>query len=521
MEAIVGRFLARRALLDGGRTALVCGEHSLTFGVLSELAERAASALAANGIRRGDRVALLAKNGIEFYALYHAAARLGAVLCPINWRLTAPEVAFILDHSGAKLLIFETEFERTIAALPPVPSLDQRLPLDAGAEPAAALTAYPQMREPCLAEPNDPLLLVYTSGTTGRPKGAVLTQAQMAWSSITMSCTLDYHRGDVGLIPVPMFHVGGLSFATLSVQMGAKAVLLPSWEASAALELIEREGVNHFFAVAAMLDGLAQAPGLAAADLTKLRWIMSGGAPVPVDLIKAFAARGVPVIQTYGSTETAGPAVVVDIPNAVSKAGAAGLPFFHTDIRIVDDRGAALPAGAPGEVQVRGPHLTSGYWRDEEATALAFDGAWFRSGDIGRIDEDGYLYILDRKKDMIVSGGENVYPAEIERVLAKHPGVAEVAVIGVRDARWGETVCAVVVPAAGEPPTLEALVEQCGEELARYKHTPQTRPPQRSAASQRDRKDPQTCAGRCRSGGSDPAYGQDSGGLTRGESSAH
>jgi len=470
MDAIVGRFLERRALLDRQKTAIICSDRRLTFAELDALVARMAGLLAAKGIERGDRLAVLMKNSIAFCALYHAAARLGAVLCPINWRLAGPEIAFILGHSEAKLLVHGSEFAEAIEALPTPPALAHRLSLGEDGDVSTGFIAHKPFTDPCPAAPDDPLLLVYTSGTTGRPKGAVLTQAQMFWSSATMATTLDYRRGDVGLIPVPLFHVGGLSFATLFVHVGATAVLMPAWEAQAALALIGREGINHFFAVAAMLEGLAQAPGYQSADLDSLRWIMSGGAPVPVALIHRFAERGIPVIQTYGSTETAGPAVVVDIPNAATKAGAAGLPFFHTDIRIVDDRGAPLPADQPGEIYIRAPHVTSGYWRDDEATARAFDGAWFRSGDIGRIDADGYLHILDRKKDMIVSGGENIYPAEVERVLASHACVAEVAVIGAPDAHWGEAVCAVVVPTSGTEPTLDALTRHCEGNLARYKH---------------------------------------------------
>ncbi|MDH3232921.1 MAG: long-chain fatty acid--CoA ligase [Alphaproteobacteria bacterium] len=470
MDAVVGRFLERRARLDGQKTAIICSGRRLTFAEFDALVAQMAGLLAAKGIERGDRLAVLMKNGMASCALYHAAARLGAVLCPINWRLAGPEIAFILEHSEARLLIFDAEFSPAIEALPDLPALEQRLSFGEDGEVPPDPPAHEPFTDPCPAAPDDPLLLVYTSGTTGRPKGAVLTQAQMAWSSLTMATTLDYRRSDVGLIPVPLFHVGGLSFATLFVHVGATAVLMPAWEADIALALIDREGINHFFAVAAMLEGLAQAPDYDSADLGSLRWIMSGGAPVPVELIHRFAERGIPVIQTYGSTETAGPAVVVDIANAAAKAGAAGLPFFHTDIRIIDENGAPLPPDQPGEVQIRAPHVTSGYWRDDEATARAFDGDWFRSGDIGRLDADGYLHILDRKKDMIVSGGENIYPAEVERVLASHPAVAEVAIIGAPDPRWGETVCAVVFPAPGGAPTLEALIEHCRHDLARYKH---------------------------------------------------
>ena len=292
----------------------------------------------------------------------------------------------------------------------------------------------------------------------------------MAWSSLTMATTLDYRSGDRGLISAPMFHVGGLSFATLFVHMGATAVFTPVWKADRALALIEREGINHFFAVPAMLDGLVRSESFDTADLGSLRWIMSGGAPLPASLVGACAARGVPVIQSYGTTETAGPATVVPVAGVAAGAGSSGLPFFHTDIRIADPAGNAVAAGASGEVLVKGPHVSSGYWEDAESTAAAFRNGWLRTGDSGFLDPAGRLHIDGRLREMIITGGENVFPAEVETVLESHPHVAEAAVIGVPDPRWGEAVCAVVRPGGGSPPTLADLIAHCSDRLARYKH---------------------------------------------------
>jgi fatty-acyl-CoA synthase len=291
----------------------------------------------------------------------------------------------------------------------------------------------------------------------------------MFWVSATMAATHDYAPGDVNLVPTPLFHVGGLSFATLFVHMGATLLLPRAFEPGAVLRLVAAEKVAHFFAVPAMLRALLEHPDFAAADLSSLRWILCGGAPVPTALIAAFAARGVPVMQTYGATETAGPATAVDRDHASSKAGSAGLPYFHTDLRIVGRGGAEVPAGAIGEIQVRAPHLFAGYWRNPEATAAAFAGDWLKTGDLGRRDAEGYLYIVDRAKDVVISGGENVYPAEIEAVLAAHPGIAEVAVVGLPDPEWGEVPCAVVVAKPGETVSLEGIREFCAGKLARFK----------------------------------------------------
>ena len=345
-------------------------------------------------------------------------------------------------------------------APPPAPR-SSRSRISPAARPAGAAPA-------ACAAPDDPLLLVYTSGTTGRSKGAVLSHRQMLWTALTMAATLDYGRGDVDLIAAPLFHVGGLSFATLSVYLGACSAILPAWDAAAALRLIAAARVNHFFAVAAMAGALASHADFAAADLSSLRWVMAGGGPVPAALIEAFAGRDIPLLQTYGTTETGGPATVVDIDHAAAKAGSAGLPFFHTDVRIAGDASETLGTGEVGEIQVRGPHVAA-YWRDPAATAAARDGDWFRSGDLGYRDADGYLYVLGRGGELIVSGGENVHPAEVEAVLADLPGIDEAAVIGVPDPRWGETVCAVVIPAAGRTISLAAVRAHCAGRIAAYK----------------------------------------------------
>ncbi len=471
MVVDLGRFLAKRALLDGGRVALISGDRRLTFTELNDEACRVANTLLARGVHAGDRVAALMRNGAEYVALYYGAAKIGAILCAINWRLAAQEIDYILGDSEPNLLVHDAEFASTVATL----ARREFSSFEAGAGADAERSWRAQLEAASLEEPasrageDRPVVLVYTSGTTGRPKGAVLTHGQMFWASATMAASHDYKLGDVNLVPTPLFHVGGLSFATLFVHMGATLALPRAWEPGAILSLIAKERVNHFFAVPAMLRSLLEHPSFATADLTSLRWILCGGAPVPPDLIAATHRRGIPVQQTYGATETAGPATLVDLANAMTKAGSVGLPYFHTEVRIVNAQGMEVPPDEIGEVQVRAPHVFAGYWRNPEASLAAFAGDWLRTGDLGRRDPEGYLYLVDRAKDVIITGGENVYPAELEAVLREHPAILEIAVVGAPDHEWGEVPCAVAVPKAGEPVTLEELRAFCEGKIARYK----------------------------------------------------
>lgn len=317
----------------------------------------------------------------------------------------------------------------------------------------------------------DPALILYTSGTTGRPKGATLSHANLVWNCYNLLVGVDVTSTEVALVSAPLFHVAALNQTLLPTFLkGGRSVIMPSWDVDGCYDLIERHGVTWMFGVTAMFAALAASPRWPRADLSSLRTLMSGGAPIPVSLIHTYQERGLVFCQGYGLTETAPGATFLEAGDSVRKAGSAGVPVFFADVRVVGPDLDPVAPGEPGEVQVRGPNVTPGYWNAPEATAAAFtaDG-WFRSGDVATVDDEGHVYIVDRLKDMYISGGENVYPAEVESVLSEHPSVAEVAVVGVPDRRWGEVGRAFVVPREDHELKPRTLRDFLGPRLAKYK----------------------------------------------------
>ncbi len=477
----IGALLERRALRDSEAPALMSDGVQLNYRELHNWAVAVDAALSDAGIGSGDRVAVLSRNSAASIALYFGVARRGAILCNANIRLEGTELAPIIEDCAPALIIAPPEFAETAADLAKRFGIAQRWTIGEGSFPESPrgrvnelgsdlVAAAGLMNGQAPVSSDQPLLLVYTSGTTGRPRGAVLSHAGLYWAAASMVASHDYRPTDVCLIPVPMFHVGGMSSATFFPLLGACAIVPPAWEAGVILRTIETERVNHFFAVATMLRSLIEHPDFGARDLSSLRFIMAGGAPVPIELIKAYSERGIPVLHTYGSTETAGPATVVDPKHHLTKGHSAGLPYFHTDIRIVGDDGALMGADGIGEIQVRAPHLIMGYWRDPKATAEAFTEGWLRTGDIGCLDAEGYLYVKDRKKNVIISGGENIFPAEVEAVLIQHPSIADVAVIARPDPAWGEVPYAILVLSEGATRlSLQDIETFCTGRLARFK----------------------------------------------------
>jgi fatty-acyl-CoA synthase len=476
-DVTLGSWFAKRAEATPEARALTFEGTTVTFGQFAERIDRLAAGLRSGGACRGDRVGYLGLNHPAFFETMFAAARIGAIFVPLNFRLTGPELSFIINDAGVHSLVVDADHRRVIDSVRG--ELPVRNYLAVEGEVGDGWTAYEVVlgshQAISLVEPGDPegvAVIMYTSGTTGRPKGAMLTHANLWWNNTNVLHMMDLLASDVILVVAPLFHIGGLNVNTLVTwQKGGEVVLLRSFDPGACLDAIPRYGVTSMFGVPAMFLFMSQHPAFDTADLTSLRVLICGGAPVPEPLIKLYNGRGIPIQQGYGLTETS-PAVSFLGPEyALAKLGSAGRPPMFVEVHIVDPEGR--PIGEPnarGEICTRGPHVMKGYWNRPDATAEAIDEkGWFHTGDAGYLDEDGFLFISDRVKDMVISGGENVYPAEVESVLYEHPAVAEVAVIGVADDRWGEAVVAVVALKPGASLTLDELRDFGGKSLARYK----------------------------------------------------
>ena len=454
-------------------------------GVATRTAELAV-VLSDQGVRRGDRVAYLGFNSPTFLFLYLACARLGAIFVPTNFRLAADEVRAVLAAAGPRVVVAEDGHRAIADEFASDLTVHRWLLVDD--DPAVPIQGVPDPRWRPLsslvsdAEPgraavalgeDDVALLMFTSGTTGRAKGVILTHGNMWWNAVNVDSVVHTRKDDVTLAAAPLFHIGGLNALTLRTLLRGGTVLVRrSFDPAQALTDLVNHRVTSTFGVPAMFSALMRVPGFSEADLSSLESVIVAGAPVPPSLISDYAKRGILLQQAWGLTETAPFATYLPARMTQAKLGSAGIPMPFTQVRLVDtSTGHTITEPRTrGELVVRGPNVTPGYWHNPEADRAAFDqGGWFHTGDIGECDEDGYLYIVDRIKDMIISGGENIYPAEVEFALADLPGVLDVAVVGAPDPKWGETVVAVVVCRGEVAPTLEQVRAHAGEKLARYK----------------------------------------------------
>jgi len=470
-------WLARRAVLSRDKVAVIDSATGaeLTYRQFDERATRLANYLRATaGVRSGDCVAVLSMNRAGILEAFFAAAKLTAVLAPLNYRLTASELAYILGDCQPKLLLYEKAFADVVRELCRRGVVRHALAFDdeaAGVCYEQALADASSTRIEVEAfDPEMPALIIYTSGTTGHPKGAVLSHRMLAWNSINTNLSWDIVSTDITTVHAPLFHTGGFNVLTLPLlHIGASVCVLPTFDATRVLEVIERHRCTIFFGVPTMFQMMLEAPRFATTDFSSVRYFISGGAPCPVPLIEAYQRRGVSFVQGYGLTEVGPNCFKLGLEDAVRKAGSIGFPMMHSAARIIDSGGGDVASNEVGELLLRGGHVCSGYWRNDEATAAALRDGWFHTGDLARRDEEGYYYIAGRAKDMIISGGENIYPAEVEAVLHAHPAVAAAALVGLPDAKWGEVPIAVIIKRDAATVTPAEIIEFCATRLARYK----------------------------------------------------
>ncbi|MBN1180519.1 MAG: long-chain fatty acid--CoA ligase [Anaerolineae bacterium] len=472
-------WIKRHAERTPSKLALVDAHtgRELTYAQLDERANRCASFLKETlGLRQGDRVSILAKNSAEYYEVLFGCGKVGAILNTLNWRLTAPELAFILNDCTPRVVIYEPEFAVVVDALREQVGWEAEVVL--GSEASAGAWTYedalaagsPQGAPMPRLTYDDTWAIIYTSGTTGRPKGAQVTYGNFFYNAVGMGQAIDLHSADVNLNVLPTFHIGGLGlYAGPTFHAGGTVVVMRDFDPGALLGLIETWRVTVLLLVPSIYLVLAQSPELDRYDLSSVRSWASGGSALPPALVHQFAEKGIIIQQGFGMTETGPTVFLISKEDAVRKAGSVGKPVLHTDVTIQDQERNVLGPNEVGELCIRGGNVTTGYWNRPEATAEALVDGWLHSGDAAKFDDEGFYTIVDRWKDMFISGGENVYPAEVENVIYDHPAVAEVAVIGVPHPTWQEVGKAVVVVKAGHVLTEQEVLDFCQGKLARYK----------------------------------------------------
>ncbi len=460
-------FIAFHARRTPRRTALKYRGEDISYASFDERIRKVGGWLAARGITPGDVVAVLMKNSVAFLELAFATSHIGAVFLPINFRLSRDEVGYILSNSGARILIADEELALAVPDEVPVVFVDEETQFNVTR--LGSDTASTPMH-PC--RPRDLMRLMYTSGTTDRPKGVMLTYENMYWKSADQTVALGLNAETRLLVVGPLYHVGALDLPGIAVLWhGGLLSIQRNFEPEQALAAIEAERLNAAWFAPVMTAALLACPHRARYDVSSLRWAIGGGEKTPESRIRAFSEffANARYIDAYGLTETFGGDTFMEAGREIEKIGSTGRAIAHVDIEIRDDQGKRLAPGENGEICLRGPKITQGYWKDPAKTASAFFGDWFRSGDVGYLDEEGFLYLTDRKKDMIISGGENIASSEVERVIYELPQVQEVAVIGLPDERWGERPVAVVVLSDGAALEFSDLLEHCRSRLASFK----------------------------------------------------
>ncbi|WP_085032907.1 class I adenylate-forming enzyme family protein [Ensifer aridi] len=467
----------RNAAFAPNKPAIHFEGETLSYAALRGRIEQAARALNKKlGVTKGDRVAILSLNRPEYLVLLYACARLGAIMLPLNWRLAAAEQIFILSNAEAKVLVIEQAFNSLLPhlahTLPDTSVVGLDFTPPGGSTWSKLLDQGSGDSRNSHADLSCPLLIIYTSGTTGRPKGAVLRQEALLWNGVMSQHMHALTSEDHVLSVLPFFHVGGLNIQTTpALHHGATVTIHSRFAADATLAAFERDRPTLTALVPTAIQALTDHAAWLTADLSSLKAVSTGSTIVSQALIERVTARGVPVLQVYGSTETCPIAIYTRFGGDLSRRESTGLTGLCCDVMIIDDAGNELPAGAPGEIAVRGPNVFCEYWGDQQATREALRDGWYQTGDIGHCDADGHFWVRDRKKNLIISGGENIYPAEVERVLGEHPDVQECAVVGRPHSRWGEVPVAYVVRRAGAGARIEAeaLAAYVQSQVARFK----------------------------------------------------
>ena len=484
MKITIGSWVSGNAVRHPDNVALIDAEtgQSLTYRTLNERTDQLASSLSNAGVSQGDRVALVTLNSTDMLEVIIAVSKLGAVSVPINFRLTSREIRFILEDSGAVLCFASDVFIPTVAPaaegldikqVVSVPSKMSQEPREASTYDEFLASGGDRVQSPP-AEWNELAMLMYTSGTTGNPKGAMLTKGNLFANSIqSAERTLGVRMDDINLSVAPLFHIGALGIHTLPLLYWAGCtVIAEAFDPETWAAQVEKYRATKTFLVPTMWHTVVASGALDKHDMSSLNIGFSGGAPCPVALIEKLIEHDIPIIEGFGMTETSPVVSFNDAKTAITKAGTIGRPVMHVEMRVVDSSRNDVPVGEVGELALSGPSIISAYWNRPDTNATSFEDGWFFTGDMAKVDEDGYWYIVDRKKDMLITGGENVYPVEVEQMLYRHDAVAEVAVVGTADETWGEVVTAYIVLAGGHTPSdeLTARIEEFSREhLASYK----------------------------------------------------
>lgn len=471
----VDKVLTKRALITPHRRALIYKGQEFTFRDLEDRTNRLSQALLRKGVNKGDRIALFMHNTNQFVEVFFACARVGAIVVPLNVRLAPPELDYIIKDCGVSALIYGDDFTETVTQLE---TFGRLLFTVSTAKQAEIDSIYyeefigdnPQENPGIEVDEDDLMAILYTSGTTGHPKGAMLSHGNVYSAAINLLIGIDYTYPDCSLIIVPLFHSGGNTPLIGQFIRGITTVLMHKFDPLETLQLIERYRIKMIMGVSAIMTMLLEVEDAETFNVESWKTALLPGSPLPHTLIKKVHEKfGVLCQNLWGMTELSGPGTLMNIEDILKKPECAGVPYFEVDVRVVDVYGNDQPPGEPGEIIARGPNIMQGYWNQEHATKETLVDGWLHSGDIGYLDEENYLYIIDRKKDMILSGGENVYPMEIETVIGDIPGIAETSVVGIPDEKWGEIPKAYVVPIPGKELQAQEILNYCREKLAGYK----------------------------------------------------